>query len=226
MTLQEIASAIRNNVGGGLREVYNHAYSIKQIEDEINNTRNLLIMESSTQGGTLNLEYFMQKMDNLKLDLVRFPYEGYSNSPDRIPHVKIPKLVSTPNNTSLTYFGPPDFSLDFTKYYDSSFNTHRYNRVIGKRPFIFIDLAIDAESNHDVYLFNAEGNNLKEVSVRGMFSDPIALLTMQGIFAEDVEFPAPLEIQEMIIDRITAKYVEYYRKMNQGYQPNTETDTK
>ncbi len=226
MTLQEIAAAIRNNVGGGLREVYNHAYSIPQIEDEISNTRNLIIMENSMQGGTLNLEYFMQKVDNIELDLVRFPYGGYSNSPDRVPHVKIPRLVSTQNNTALSYFGPPDFSLDFTKYYDSTFNTHQYSRVIGKRPYIFIDLAVDDTAQHDIYIFNSEGNNLQEVSIRGMFSDPNSLMENQGLFAEDLEFPAPLEVQEMIIDRITAKYVEYYRKMNQGYQPNTETDTK
>ncbi len=226
MTLQEIASAIRNNVGGGLREVYNHAYSIPQIEDEISNTRNLIIMETVAQGGIINLEYFMQRVDNLELALVRFPYGGYSNSPDRVPHVKIPRLISTNDNSALTYFGPPDFSLDFTKYYDSTFNTHEYSRVVGKRPYIFVDLATDENAKHDVYIFNSEGNNLREVSIRGMFSDPNSLNEGEGIFAEDAEFAAPLEVQEMIIDRLTAKYVEYYRKMNQGYQPNTQTDTK
>lgn len=225
MTLQEIASAIRNNVGGGLREVYNYAYSIPQIEDEISNTRNQIIMEDAMQGGSLNLEYFMQKLDNLELALVRFPYGGYSNSPDRVPHVKIPRLVSTTDNSALSYFGPPDFSLDFTKYFDSTFNTHNYSRVVGKRPYIFVDLATDDDGKHDIYIFNSEGNNLRTVSVRAIFADPYSLIET-GLFSEDIEFPAPPAIQEMIIDRLTAKYVEYYRKMNMGYQPNTQTDTK
>lgn len=225
MTLQEMASAIRNNVSGGLREVYNHSYSIPQLEDEIVQTRAQIVLENS-EAGVLTPDYFMQRQDNLALDLVRFPYGGYSNSPDRVLHVKIPRLAMTADNSSLSYFGPPDFSVDFKKYFDSTFNTHRYSRVINKRPYIFVDLAVDDDGNHDVYLFNVEGNDLKKISIRGIFANPTAIMTDQGLFSEDQEFPAPPAIQEMIIDRLVGKYVEYYRKQNMGYQPNTQTDTK
>jgi len=226
MTAQEIASAIRNNVGGGLREVTNFAYSLPQLEDEIMNTRNQILLEDRAQGGVLNTELFMQRIDNIVLDLVRFPVGGYSNSPERVLHAKIPQLTADPSGAALSYFGPPDMSLDFIKYYDSSFKNHRYSRVIKNRPYVYIDLATDVNGKHDSYLFNIEGNNLQEISVRGVFLNPLSIMEEQGMFVDDVEFPAPLAVQEMIIDRLTAKYVEYYRKMNMGYQPNTQTDTK
>lgn len=226
MTLQEMASAVRNNVSGGLREVYNHAYSIPQIEDEIRNTRNIIILEDSMSNQALNLDYFTQKIENIPLKLVHFPFSGYSNSPERVPHTKIPGLVTTSDNSALSYFGPPDFSVDFYKYFDTGFQAHQYSRVISKRPYVFLDLATDDNDNHDAYLFNVEKYALREVSIRGVFANPFKLMENAGLFVEDQEFPAPLAVQEMIIDRITAKYVEYYRKMNQGYQPNTQTDIR
>ena len=225
MTLEEMASAIRNNVGGGLREVYNHAYSITQLEDEISNMRGQLILENS-QTGILKPAFFLQKIDNLELKLVRFPYGGYSNSPDRVLHTEIPKLAPTSDNTAISFFGPPDFNLDIKRYFDDSFNSHKYSRVIKKRPYVYIDLSINGEGKHDSYFFNIEGNNLRTASIRAIFDNPVKLMEEQGLFAHEEEFPAPLAIQEMIVDRLTAKYVEYYRKMNQGYQPNTETDIK
>ena len=225
MTLEEMASAIKNNVGGGLREVYNHAYSITQLEDEINNMRAQIILENS-ETGILQPEFFLQKIDNLALKLVRFPYGGYSNSPERVMHTTIPKLAPTADNSAIQFFGPPDMSLDIKRYYDDSFNSHRYSRVIKDRPFVYIDVSITGEGEHDTYFFNIENNNLKTASIRAIFDDPIKLMEDQGQFAHEKEFPAPLAIQEMIIDRLTMKYVEYYRKMNQGYQPNTETDTR
>ena len=133
MTAQEIASAIRNNIGGGLREVTNFAYSLPQLEDEIMNTRNQILLEDRAGAGALNLELFMQRKDNIKLDLVRFPYGGYSNTPERVLHAKIPQITALPDHSSLSYLGPPDMSLNFVKYYDNSYRHHRYSRVIKDR---------------------------------------------------------------------------------------------
>ena len=132
---------------------------------------------------------------------------------------------SIPANSAVSFFGPPDMSLDIKRYFDDSFNSHRYSRIIKDRPFVYIDLSI-VNGEHDSYFFNIEGNNLKTASIKGIFDDPMKLMEDQGIFAHEEEFPAPLATQELIIDKLTAKYVEYYRKMNQGYQPNTQTDIK
>ena len=67
----------------------------------------------------------------MELSLVRFPYDGYSNSPERVLHTKIPDLVMTADNSSITFLGTPDMSTDFKKYYDTSFTNHEYSRVIG-----------------------------------------------------------------------------------------------
>ena len=224
MTEEQIASAIRNNVGNGLKEVYNHAYSIEQLEDEIGNTRNQIILENS-QTGVLNPEYFTQKIDNLELSLVRFPYEGYSNSPERVLHTKIPAVVMTSDNSGITFLGTPDMSTSFKIYYDTSFANHSYSRVIKNRPFVFVDLSADDNGELDTYYFKLGDYGIREVSIRAIFSNPHDLL-VNSLFASTQEYPAPPSVQQMIIDRLTAKYVEYYKKLNLNYQPNTQTDLK
>ena len=225
MTLNEIASSIRTNIGNGLKEVSNYAYPIDQIKDEIGNVRNQILIED-VQGMVYNPEYFAQRIDNIPIDLVRFPYGGYTNSPALIPHIKLPKIAMTKDDSAIIYLGPPDQSLSVKIYYDYSFQYHQYSRVIGRKMHAYVDLASDSDGNLDCYLFNMGPTGLKYISVRAIFADPVKILEADGLFGEDEEFPAPSAVQELIIDRITAKYVQYYKQLNIIYQPNTQTDTR
>lgn len=225
MTLEEMASAIRNNIGNGLKEVDDFAYSLQQIKEEIGNVRNQIILEDS-KTGVLNPEYFAQRQDNLKLEMVRFPYGGHSSTYDVVPHVKIPKIAMTTDHSAIIYLGPPDFTLDIKRYYDHSFNTHSYSRVIGNRPYAFVDPAHDANGYNDVYIFGLTNAAMREVSIRAIFADPVAILEADGVFGEDEEFPAPAAVQQLIIKRITEDYVRYYKQLNHPYQPNTNTDLR
>lgn len=223
MTINEIASAIRNNLGNGLKEVPNHAYSIEQLREEVSNERNLIILEESKKG-TLNTRYFTQKYDNLELNLATFPYEGYSATHGPVPHIRIPKLAMVQNGSAFEYIGPPDMNKNFKVYTDFTFANHKYSRVIGKLPYVYVDLAHNADGYNNVYFFNLNNTGLKYISVRAIFSDPVRILDEDGYFGEDEEFPAPSSVQEMIIDRITNKWVKWYKQLNHPYQPNTQTD--
>jgi hypothetical protein len=225
MTLNEIASSIRNNIGNGLKEVANYAYPIDQIKDEIGNVRNQILLED-VQGVVLNPEYFAQRLDNIAIDLVRFPFGGYSNSPSLVPHIKLPRLAMTRDDSAIIYLGPPDQSLNFKIYYDYSYQYHTYSRVIGRRPFAYVDPAHDVSGYMDAYLFNLGPTGLKFLSTRSIFADPVGILELDGLFGVDEEFPAPTSVQEMIIDRITEKYVRYYKQLNHPYQANTQTDQR
>jgi hypothetical protein len=225
MTLNEIASAIRNNVGNGLKEVSNYAYPLDQIKDEIGNVRNQILLEDP-QKTILNPEFFAQRIDNIAIDLVRFPFGGYSNTPGLVPHIKIPRLAMTKDDSSIIFLGPPDQSMFLKIYYDFMHHNHVYSRVIGRRPYAYIDLAHDTSGQLDGYLFNLGPNGLRFVSIRAIFADPVGILEADGLFGVDEEFPAPSAVQEMIIDRITQKYVQYYKQLNHPYQPNTQTDIK
>ncbi len=225
MTLNEMASAIRSNIGSGLREVANFAYPIDQIKDEVGNVRNQILLEDP-QKAVLNLEFFAQRIDNIPLDLVRFPYGGYSNTPGLVPHFKIPRLAMTKDDSAIIYLGPPDQSFNIKIYHDYSFQNHKYSRVIGRRPFGYIDLAHDVDGTMDGYLFNLGPTGMQFVSTRAVFADPVGILEADGLFGVDEEFPAPAAVQEMIIDRISAKYIQYYKQLNHPYQSNTQTDQR
>lgn len=225
MTLNEIASSIRNNIGNGLKEVSNYAYPLDQIRDEIGNVRNQIILEDS-KTTILNPEFFAQRIDNIPIDLVRFPVGGYSNSPNLIPHIKIPRIIMTKNNSGIIFMGAPDQSLFLKIYYDFMHHNHIYSRVIGRRPYAYVDPAHDTDGFMDAYLFNLGPNGLRFLSIRAVFDDPVKILDADGLFGVDEEFPAPTAVQEMIIDKITQKYIQYYKNLNHPYQPNTQTDIK
>jgi hypothetical protein len=225
MTLNEMASAIRSNIGSGLKEVSNFAYPIDQIKDECGNVRNAILLED-TQGIVLNPEFFAQRIDNIDIDLVRFPFGGYSNSPGLVPHIKIPRIAMTRDNSAILFLGPPDQSIFFKVYYDYMHHNHKFSRVVGRRPYAYADLAHDSDGLIDIYLFNLGPTGLKKISTRAIFADPVGILESDGLFGEDEEFPAPSAIQEMIIDRVSAKYIQYYKQLNHPYQANTQTDQR
>lgn len=220
-----MGSAIRNDIGNGLKEVANYSYSLDQIYDEIGNVWNSIVYKMSLEGRSSDLINFSMIRENLPLEYGAFPYGTENNI--AVLHTRIPRLAMTVDNTSLTYFGPPDMSFVFKAYFNpADLKTHQYSRIIKNRPYIFVDPSQTSDNLQSVYIFNMSAESMKKVSVRGVFADPIELLRADGVFSEDEEFPAPPGIQQQIIDTIVAKYVKYYRQMNGGYQPNTQTDQK
>ncbi len=223
MTLEQLASAIRTNVGHGLKEVTTFDYSVEQIKKEIGLVLSDIIWKDSTKG-ILRPEHFVQKSENIDLTLTNFPYTATTNSPAKVWYAQIPRLQMTVGNESLRYIGPTDFSEDFTKYYDFAFTTHKHKRVTSNTPFVYVDLAHDYENHTDLYFFNIEGSGLRKVSSRAIYADPIAILEADGVFGDEEEFPAPMKVQGQIIEALTRKYITYYRQMTQTSQPNTQTD--
>jgi len=224
MTLEEMASAIRSNVGTGLKETGNYVYSIDQIKDEISNTRSSMILQLSQQG-TINPSYFAQKRENLELKAGIFPEEGLIESNNPVFITRIPKLAMTRNNSSVLYLGPMDMSLNIHTYFTlTDLQSHRYTRVIKNRPYSFIDLAQDINGDVPVYMTNLGPAPFKYITVRAIFDDPVRILQEDGYYIDDEEFPAPLAIQEAIIDQISKKYVDYYKAMTRANEQNDQTD--
>ncbi len=224
MTLEDIASAIRSNVGSGLKEVGNFSYSIEQIKDEISNMRSLLIMEYSEKG-ILNKSYFAQKRKNVELSVGVFPEEGIieNNNPTII--ATIPKLAMTKGNSSVLYLGPTDMSLNIKTYFElDALKTHKYTRTLKNRPHAFIDLAQDSAGDIPVYIFGIGPAPFKYITVRAIFDDPVRILQEDGYYIDDEEFPAPLAVQEIIIDKLSNKFLTYFKKLSGSNEPNDQTD--
>jgi len=224
MTLEEMASAIRSNVGVGLKEVGNYPYSIDQIKDEISNARSSLIYQLSAKKA-LNPSYFAQTRTNLKLNAGVFPEEGIVESNNPVLITRIPKLAMTKDNSSILYLGPVDMSLNVHLYFSlTDLTSHQYTRTIKNRPYGFIDLAQDENGDIPVYITNVGPNPFKYITVRAIFDDPVRILQEDGYYIDDEEFPAPLVIQDEIINQITQKYINYYKSLAKPNEQNDQTD--
>ena len=224
MTLEEMASAIRSNVGAGLKEVGNFTYSIDQIKDDISNTRSAIILEGSVTD-TLNHQYFAQNRENLKLDPAVFPLEGAieSNSPSLV--AKIPKVAMTKDNSSILYLGPVDMSLNIKTYFSlNDVKNHKYTRLLKNRPYSYIDLSQDEDGDIPVYIFNTGPSPFRYITVRAIFDDPVRILQEDGYYLDNEEFPAPLAVQKMIIQQLVQEYLIYYKQYLRSNESNDQTD--
>ena len=224
MTLDEMASAIRSNVGAGLKEVGNFTYSIEQIKDEISTTRSMIILQDSEKG-ILNRSYFAQKVENIELSIGVFPEEGVIESNNEVFVARIPKLAMTIDNSSILYIGPPDMSLNINTYYSlNNVKLHKYNRTISNRPFSYIDLVHNDDGNIPVYITNIGPAPFKYISLRAIIDDPVKLLQSDGYYIDSEEFPAPLAVQSFIIEQLSTKYLNYYKKYYRPNEFNDQTD--
>jgi hypothetical protein len=221
MSYEELAYAVKNSVSAGLKSPANYSYSIEQIIDESLLLRAKIIAEQS-MSYKINSKYFMQKLTNVTLSCEKL--NGACSVPiDEVEaHFKMPKPLSTPGDDIMD-IGPIDNTTSFKIYYDTNYSYHGYRYKTAHKPFVFIDLAAqDDEGYVRAYLMNAgKYKELKYLNVRGIFADPRLASPAPNFYME--EFHAPFEVQSTIIDMITAKYVQYYRQLNYGPVPNTQT---
>lgn len=224
MTLEQLASAISNNVSSGLKGVGNYTYSLAQIKDDISAMRSQLILQYDDTKKA-NINQFAQKRTNIPLDITQYPLSGYPESGQQVLTAKIPALAATRSNSAILYLGPPDMSLNLRTYYSSNeVESHKYTRVISQRPYAFIDSAMDADGNVPVYVFNLGSSPFRSLTISAIFDDPIKLMENDGIISDSEEFPAPMGLQSIIVEQVTSKYIAYYKRLHTANQFNDQTD--
>lgn len=228
MTLNEITSAIRNRVSDGLSgNISNQAYSIKQLEEEVDLERAAYIQTYSDSGRKMNAKYMYQSIDGMHVechDLSQNAPCGFSSG-SGVPAVKIPPVASTFDDSAVEYFGLMNKQEDFIVYFDTdSISNHKYRHRTAKRPFIWIDTSPDKEGMMTAFLLNAgKYSTLKYISIRAIFEHPSTIGNTDPSYG-DKEYPAPGHVQKHIIDTLTEKYVRYFRQMNIPPLPNTQSD--
>lgn len=228
MTLNEITSAIRNRVADGLSgNISNQAFSILQLEEEVDLQRSSLINRHVDSGRMINPNYLYQTVDKLKLmcmDMAQNAPCG-EGSGEGVPAVKISPISATFDDSAVEYFGLMNKQEKFIVYYDAdSIGNHKYRAKTKNRPYIWIDTTLDPDGMMTAYFLNAgRFSNLDFLSIRAIFEHPTRVGTLVDNFG-DLEYPAPGHLQNSIIDALTEKYVQYYRKLNIINPPNTQSD--
>ena len=229
MTLQELASTIRNRVSDGLSgAIADQAFSLEQLYDEIDLTRADFVHKYS---GTakLNTKYLLQTIDSLEIQCTSLAYADscpeFAGFTDQVPAVEIPPLLATFDDSAIEYLGLVNKQEKFSVYYDSSdIQNHRVRVRTAHRPFVWVDTSLNQNNKFTLYFFNmGKFNPLRFVSIRAAFNNPSSLQALDPHSIER-EYPAPLHMQLAIVDSLTEKYVRYFRQLNLVPAPNTRTD--
>jgi len=232
MTLNEITSTIRNRVADALSgNISNQAFSLEQLEEEVDLERSSIVYKYSTSNIKLNPNFLYQTVDRLKVNCINLS-DGGGGLPcgiiipnSSVPATKIPPISATVLNDAVEYFGLMNKQEKFIVYFDTdSMLNHKYRVKTSKKPFIWIDTTIDSNGDMTAYLLNTDQYfNLKFMSIRAIFEHPSRVNRDEAGYG-DREYPAPGHIQNSIIDSLTEKYVRYFRQMNIPPLPNTQSD--
>jgi len=220
--IQEIASIIKNDIQSGLKGIGNYSFSIEQIEKEVTIKRNALIKKYSANR--------MIQTSELIQDLTCIPVscEDISDCCDPVDTTKalrfeIPRPSTLfANEKSIQFIGLVDrATAGFRVYFDHGFIYHKYNKLTGKMPYVWINLGtVNANDTVYGYIFNKP--RIKKITVAGVFEDPYAVQKCECIDTEDKRFPAPEFMVDEIITSIVYKYVQLY-KTNPNELPNTQS---
>ena len=223
MTIEQLSSVIYNNVVSGIEG--NHVdrkFSQAQIEDDIVNERLTIIKEYALKG-LLPVKDLVTSINCLEVDCKPIENCNLCNSnlnvrETNIPHVEIPQIVTDLGVDAIQYFGTVDRNTPFKIYTDISYQYHKYNRWLGRKPYIYIDTAPNENGMYDCYIFNAP--LIKTLSIIAVFKDPRQLEQFTCCNAEEVSNMNFLTND--IKRRITEKKVRWYRNLAAPNLPNDQ----
>ena len=217
-----MASAIRNHVVDGLNGVDVTSFSMVQLEDEILMNAPGIILELSTKG-IIDIGRLPQRIDGIKVAEKDLSANCTVEAESCAPHFEIPNINRAATEPIL-YLGTMDGSLSFKVYYDRDYRFHKYRLATSKKPFAWISSAVNSEGLYDVFLFNlGRYSNIQFLSMDILLDNPYDLLNTDYYDQfSAAEFYAPLIVQTAIIDKITQKYIGYYRQLHAQPKPNIQ----
>lgn len=219
MGLEQLASAIQNNVIGGLRgATANLPFTMEQIEDSIVNERMQIIKEYAAKNiiPINDLTYAIRciQLDCESLD--RCP----CNDADRpkLKHFEIPQVFTEFGTSGVTFVGSTDGMVSYKVYTNNAFQNHKYKRRGADKPYVYIDLTPNKNNRLDGFVFNSS-SVLSELLVKIIPKDVRQL--DYSCCTEDGPLHNISFIDNEIERRLTEKFMRWYR---QGVPPITPND--
>lgn len=222
MTLDQIASTIRNHVVDALGGASETTFSIEQLKDEIMTAASGAVARLAAQG-VIQITELAQRLDGIAVATRDLSLECPVGSELCAPHFEIPNL-NRAIDSPIIFLGSLDSKLSFKVYYNRDYRYHRYRLATSRKPFAWVSSSKNVKGLYDVFLFNmGKYNTIKFLSMDVLLDNPYDLLATPyyNQFAE-AEFYAPLLVQEEIIDKLTQKYVNYYRQLHMQIKPNVQ----
>lgn len=222
MTIEQIASAVWNNVYDGLKgTVSNPAMSLEQLTDEVVAERNNIAKEYLIKG-VVSLQELYNAVNCVEVDCESMSKCCNFEMPvgKKALHFEIPPIMLMNGVSTITFIGSVDRQIQYSVYTDLSYKFHFYKKRGADSPFVYLDPTINANGNIDGYIFNVPF--VKYISVIAIFLDPRKLLEFDCCNDPDAITECGI-LSNDIIHRLTEKKVRYYRQLMLPPQPNTQT---
>jgi hypothetical protein len=221
MTLEQLSSAIENNITSGLRgATVNTAFSKQQIEDGIIQERLQIIKEYSMRN-MLPVRDLMVSIPCVKVDCEDIDRCCNSTYPtEKLKHIEIPQVFNDFGSDAIAYIGSTDRQWPYQIYTTDAFKYHQFKRRGGSDPFVWVDTTPNKNNLNDAFIFNAPAM-LSELLVVMIPKDPRQL---EGYgCCSDAEVSNLTFVDTEIEKRLTEKYIRWYRQMAMPIQPNDQT---
>lgn len=224
--IEKLASAIRNDVVGGLRGYHtNFSMSLEQLMDEIVEERLQILKEYSLKG-ILPVKDLYLSINCIPVDckdLERCRCAGQDDCLTPTAHFEIPQIVNDYGSLSIDYIGSSDRQNPFI-YYTSS-TAYRYSkyRKRGKnRPYVWIDTTPNENGMYDCFVFNAP--LLDQVSITAIFKD---VRQLEGFACcTDLGDSNFTFVDNEVKKRLIEKKLRYYRGYASPILPNDQQYTQ
>ena len=139
--------------------------------------------------------------------------------------IKLRPLTIIPNLKPIIFLGTRDRSIDIITYTDvDEVINHKFRAYTSNMPFAYSNLQEQPDGYINVYLFNFSGlSTITHLSAEVLFKSVLSLYDTDPEVINK-EFPAPGMVQDLIIERLTNRYINNYRRLNIMPTPNTQSD--
>ena len=222
MQLDKLASAIRNDILGGLKGYHsNLSMSLDQLKDDIIDERLQIIKEYSLKGIIPGKDLYLS-INCIPVDCENIERcnckEIECGSPTA--HFEIPQIVNDYGEQSIDYIGSVDRQNPFIYYTSSSaFKYHKYRKRGKNKPYVWIDTTPNKNGMLDCFVFNAP--LLSQVSVSAIFKD-IRQLDQYDCCTENQDDNMSF-INNEIKKRLVYKKLMFYRQYSPANLPNDQS---
>lgn len=222
MQLDKLASAIRNDILGGLRGYHsNLSMSLDQLKDDIIDERLQIIKEYSLKGIIPGKDLYLS-INCIPVDCENIERCNCKEIECGTPtaHFEIPQIVNDYGEQSIDYIGSVDRQNPFIYYTSSSaFKYHKYRKRGKNKPYVWIDTTPNKNGMLDCFVFNAP--LLSQVSVSAIFKD-IRQLDQYDCCTENQDDNMSF-INNEIKKRLVYKKLMFYRQYSPANLPNDQS---
>ena len=217
MELSKIASAIYNDVMGGLSGMNaNPTISFEQLEDEVVEERQTVIKEWFNKG-LLKRDDLLIAINCVDVDCADPGKCCASPSGKSALHFEIPQLLDDLGENAIYYVGSVDRTIPYDVYFSpSAMSMHKYKRRGKDKPYVYIEKTPNGNNMYDGWIFNLPF--VKRITVIGIFKDLRQLEEFNCCDSE--EFLDFGSVSNEVKSRLIKKKLQYYRQYLAQPQPN------